>query len=314
MSAAPIFTYRPESHRWPAPANSYLLKDADGGILIDAGCGFEECYGKIKEFLSENGLAPADIHTVVLSHAHPDHMGAMPFLLQESSPRIIIHSLEAPLAIENELLNATFDIDHIKKYYGDRLGGAEPLGINEYFSALCPMGSAAATDTVEDGDVLQLGGRRFEVVHTPGHAPGHICLYDRENRLLLSGDVVGAVVAWYCPSGGGGARGYLESLDRIEALDVATILPSHGGEINDVRGAILKTRSFILAREARIIKLLESGEMSLLDLTDDLFAGAARMFPGLQITDSHLQKLEEDGLVVRRETDTMDFFSLLKPR
>ena len=43
------------------------------------------------------------------------------------------------------------------------------------------MGSAAATDTVEDGDVLVLGGRRFEVVHTPGHAPGHICLYDSEN-------------------------------------------------------------------------------------------------------------------------------------
>lgn len=313
MSAAPILTYRPESHKWPAPANSYLLKDDAGGILIDAGCGFEECYGKIREFLKKNGLAPADVHTVVLSHAHPDHMGAMPFLLQESSPRIIIHSLEAPLAIENELLNATFDIAHISKYYSSRLGGAEPVGINEYFSALCPMGSAAATDTVEDGDVLVLGGRRFEVVHTPGHAPGHICLYDRENELLLSGDVVGAVVAWYCPSGGG-ARGYLESLDRIESLDVATILPSHGGEITHVGDSIEKTRSFILAREARIIELLESGEMSLLDLTDDLFAGAARMFPGLQITDSHLQKLEEDGLVVRRETDTMDYFSLLEPR
>ena len=124
--------------------------------------------------------------------------------------------------------------------------------------------------------------------------------------------MVGAVVAWYCPSGGG-ARGYLESLYRIEALDVTTILPSHGGEISDVTEAIEKTRSFILAREARIIELLESGEMSLLDLTDDLFAGAARMFPGLQITDSHLQKLVEDGLVVRRETDTMDYFSLLEP-
>ena len=186
------------------------------------------------------------------------------------------------------------------------------MGINEYFSALCPMGPAAPTDTVIDGDILELADRRFEVVHTPGHAPGHICLYDRENRLLLSGDAVGAVVAWYCPSGGG-ARGYLESLDRIEALDAETILPSHGQEITDVGEAVAKTRAFILAREARIIELLESGERSLLDLTDDLFAGAARMFPGLQITDSHLQKLEEDGLVSRRETSTMDYFSLRKP-
>jgi len=309
VAGPPIYTYRPESHLWPAPANSYLLKDASGGILIDAGCGFPQCYDRLKAFLAENGLAPSDVHTVVLSHAHPDHMGAMPFLLEESSPRIFIHALEARLAAENELLNDSFDMEYINNYYGDRLGGGEPAGILEYFSALCPMGAATATDTVEEGDVLDLGGRRFEVLHTPGHAPGHICLYDSENRLLLSGDVVGAVVAWYCPSGGG-ARGYLDSLDKIEALDVELILPSHGGEITDVRAAIDGTRAYIMAREGRILEMLRSGEKSLLELADDLFRGAAVMFPGLQVTDSHLNKLEEDGLVVRRRADKMDFFSL----
>jgi glyoxylase-like metal-dependent hydrolase (beta-lactamase superfamily II) len=310
MAAPAIYVYKPEKHMWPAPANSYMLKDSEGAVLIDAGCGFPECYQKIKEFLSAHGVAPSDVHTVVLSHAHPDHMGAVPFLLEECSPRIFIHPLEERLALDIQLLNESFDMCYITDYFLDRLGGNEPVGIIEYFSALCPMGSARATDTVVEGDVLSLGGRDFEVLHTPGHAPGHISLYDRENRTLLSGDIIGAVVAWYCPSGGG-ARGYLESLDKVEALDIDIILPSHGGEITDVKAAIDSTRSFIMDREKRLLGMLAEGPRSLVELTDSLFPNeVTRMFPGLQVTDSHLIKLQEDGLVTREERDGVPFYSL----
>jgi glyoxylase-like metal-dependent hydrolase (beta-lactamase superfamily II) len=297
---------------WPAPANSYLLKDDDGAVLIDAGCGFPQCYEKIREFLAENGLAPSDVHTVVLSHAHPDHMGAMPFLLEETSPRIFIHELEKALASDNSLLNESFDMSYISDYYSERLGGIEAADILDYFAGLCPMGAAEATDTVTDGDVLELGGRRLEVVHTPGHAPGHICLYDPDDHILLSGDIIGAVVAWYCPSGGG-AAGYLRSLDRIDSLDVEVILPSHGGEIDDPKTAIETTRSFIMARENRILELLGEGPRSLLELTDDVFPSeGTRMFPGLQATHSHLMKLEEESRVRRLEGAGLPVFELLQ--
>lgn len=295
---------------WPAPANSYMLKDADGAVLIDAGCGFSECYQKLKGFLAEHGLEPRDVHTVVLTHAHPDHMGAMPFLLEEASPRIWLHPLEKPLAIDNKLLNESFDMSHIADYYSERLGEVESADILDYFSALCPMGAAEATDTMVEGDTLELGGRSFTVLHTPGHAPGHVSLYEPEDRVLLSGDVIGAVVAWYCPSGGG-ARGYLESLDKIEALDIDVIMPSHGDDMTDPKRAIDDTRSFLLAREDRIIQMLSSGGKTLLELTDDLFPKeTTRMFPGLQATDSHLIKLEEDGKVVRQDRGGMPFFTL----
>lgn len=310
MAASEIYVCRPDTDLWPAPANSYLLKDEDGGILMDAGCGLPECYEKIKSFLAGHGLAPRDVHTVVLSHAHPDHMGALPFLLDEASPRIFLHSIEAPLAADPQLLNGTFDMCYIKDYYLERLDGNEPAGIIEYFSYMCPMGTAEATDTVEDGDVLRLAGRELEVHHTPGHAPGHIALFDREDLTLFSGDVVGSVVAWYCPSGGG-AIGYLESLDRLESLGARRILPSHGGETADVQEAIDRTRAFIMKREEKVLSLLASGPMSLLDLTDELFTSPApRMFPGLQITDSHMMKLEGEGRVNRETRDGMPLFSL----
>lgn len=297
---------------WPAPANSFVLKDARGAVLIDAGCGYRECYQKIRDFLAGLGLEPGDVHTVVLSHAHPDHMGALPFLLEEASPRIIIHSLEKTLAADNSLLNKSFDMCHITDYYMERLGDTHPASIDilDYFSNLCPMGAAEATDTVEGGDTLDLGGRSFEVLHTPGHAPGHISLFDSDNGTLLSFDLVGAVVAWYCPSGGG-ARSYLESLDKIERLGARLILPSHGEDIDDVDGAIARTREVLLSRDRRILELLELGPRSLLELTDALFPAPVRMFPGLQITDSHLIKLEEDGLVERSSEGTVPVFSLV---
>lgn len=295
---------------WPEPANSFLLADADGAILIDAGCGWPERYGALKGFFASHGFSPEDIHTVVLSHAHPDHMGAMPFLLEESSPRIYIHPLEKALARDPRLLNKSFDMCYITDYYMERLGDTDPAGIDivDYFSNLCPMGAARATDTIEEGDTLSLAGHDFEIVHTPGHAPGHLSFYERSRKLLLSGDVVGAVVAWYSPSGGG-AKGYFASLDKIESLEVDLIMPSHGEDITDVPAAIERTRKVLVKRERRIMEDLSTGPKSLLELTDTLFPESTRMFPGLQITDSHLLRLEEEGVLERDDSGGMPVFT-----
>lgn len=312
FSASTIHAYRPETHMWPAPANSFLLTDSDGAVLIDAGCGSPDAYQKLRAFIEDLGLKVSDLHTLVLSHAHPDHMGAVPFILEETKPRIYIHELEKPLARDPQLLNESFDMPLITRYYMDRLENTDPDSINiiDYFKGLCPMGSAEATDTVGEGDVLALGGRLLRVLHTPGHAPGHISLYDEKNRVLLSGDLIGKVVAWYCPSGGG-AVGYLESLEKAESLDVDVVMPSHGEDITDVAGAIARTREFILSRERRLLQALSKGPMSLLHCTDLLFPGEhLRMFPGIQITVSHLEKLQGEKRIECTDWGSRPLFSL----
>ncbi|MBU4241268.1 MAG: MBL fold metallo-hydrolase [Actinobacteria bacterium] len=312
MKPSAIHAYRPETHMWPAPANSFLLTDRDGAILIDAGCGSPDTYEKLRTFIRNHGFNVADVHTLVLSHAHPDHMGAVPFILEEADPRIYIHKLEKPLARDPQLLNRSFDMSLITRYYKERLGDTDPDSINiiDYFKGLCPMGSAEATDTVREGDVLPLGGRRLRVLHTPGHAPGHISLYDDENRVLLSGDIIGKVVAWYCPSGGG-ARGYLESLEKAESLDVDVVMPSHGEDITDVAGAIAHTRDVILSRERLVVRALSGGSMSLLQLTNLLFPREhLRMFPGIQIAMSHLIKLQGEERIECTDWGNCPLFSL----
>ena len=307
-----ILTYMPERHMWPAPANSFLLEDSKGVVLIEAGCGFPECWSRLREFLSDNGYAPSDVHTLFLSHAHPDHMGAVPFLLKEASPRVLIHEIEAPYAREPALLNLSFDMSHITDYYRERLDASQPPSIDiiSYFENLCPMGAVEATEVIKGGDVLELGGRRFQVVETPGHSPGHVSLFEPEDGTLLTFDLVGAVVAWYCPSGGG-AKSYLSSLSRIEALGARLILPSHGTPMTDVRGAVSSTREVLLGRERKVLEILKSGPARLLEITDALFPNEnVRMFPGLQITHSHLIKLEEEGRVSRGGTPGDPLFQL----
>jgi len=313
MSKGEIHGLFEVKHMWPASANCYLLEDEDGAILIDVGCGKAGHYEKLKEFLASLSYAPGDIHTVVLTHAHPDHMGAMPFLFKESKPEVIIHQLEKPLAANPRLLNKTFDMDYITRFYMKRVPGAKPedFEILDYFSRLCPMGSAKADTTVRDGDTLKLADRILEILHTPGHAPGHICLYERDEKILFSGDMIGAPVAWYCPSGGG-VVGYLETLDKISSLEIEVIMPSHGNEIREVEKAIAKTRRALLKREERIIEMLSHGKASLLEIVDELFHDeASKFFPGLQMVDSHLLKLEKDGKVKRYIEDGMLFASLV---
>jgi glyoxylase-like metal-dependent hydrolase (beta-lactamase superfamily II) len=293
---------REEGHKWPASANVYLFRDAAGGILFDVGCGKEESFENLVAFVGREGLALTDIHTIVLSHAHPDHMGAMRFLQEVISPRVVISAIDRPLAEDPQELNRTFDMGLTRHYFGDavldELGMGE-FNIIDYFAGLCPMSSAAISDTVADGDILELGGGSYEVLITPGHAPGHVSLWRSVDRVLLSSDLVGEITAWYSPTSGG-AAGFLASLDRVCALDARLILPAHGGVIEEVRPAIEHTRRRVLAVEDRVSRILADGPRRVGEICAAMYGDRIiRFFPGIQILDSHLDRMAADGRVVR---------------
>jgi len=293
---------REESHMWPASANVFLVRDRDGAILIDVGCGKEEKFNTLKNFLNNEGLSLRDVHTIVISHAHPDHMGAMGFLLQEISPRIYLHDFEIPLAADPQLLNQTFDYNLAKRRGSSESNPSlENINVLDYFAGLCPMSSSHATNAMTDGDTLCMGKFRFHVIHTPGHAPGHVSLFDPDSGVLFTGDVVGKVVAWYSPSSGG-AIGYLNGLERLAKLNARIILPSHGENIVMAREAIERTKAHILQLESLILQTLGDRPLSFMDLCGKLYPKpTVQLFPGPQLLESHLIKLEQEGKVIRQE-------------
>jgi glyoxylase-like metal-dependent hydrolase (beta-lactamase superfamily II) len=287
-----------EESMWPASANALLIRDNDGAILVDVGCGREEAYSKVKTFIESQGLRMADVHTVVLTHAHPDHMGAMKYLLQEISPRIFLHPVEIHLAADPALLNETFDVALPHRY--GIVDSAGVLDVLEFFSYSCPMASARATDEINTDEELVLGDFKFQVMLVPGHAQGLVCLFDRENGILFSADAVGAVVPWYAPSSGGLIR-FLRGLDSLQELRAAYLFPSHGSPSKDPEKEIERTRDRLLRREKKILSELNSGPVPFPELVTRVFRyPEMAVFPGTQILQCHLDKLELEGKVICR--------------
>ncbi len=297
---------RPPSPYWPESANVYLFTDQDGISLFDVGCGSNASAERLLGALKVLEWESKPVKKIILSHAHPDHMGAMTILLSEITPEsIILHEIDVPYALDPERLMLSFDIPLCKKRTAgrktDRLeeGKGADFDLLEFFRAAgCSMCRVEPTETVTEGDVIEIGDYHLEVIHTPGHAPGHVSLYDRKRRILLAGDILGETLAWYAPSSGG-ATGYMESLKKISLLDIDLVLPSHGHVMEDSKGAIRATMDKLEGKEKIILDALKQGGKTFEELLEIFFVTPSRQFfPGIPIMESHLQKLENDMIIV----------------
>lgn len=286
-----------KSHLWPNPANVFVIPDDQGFSMIDVGGGGTLGREHLRNGLDQLGLKLRDLHTVVLSHAHPDHMGAIIYVLDEAQPKVFIHHLDIVPALDPGHLHHTFNIELAK----EKFAGAnqfQDFDLLKFFDDFgCSMNAADEVEELHEGDVVSLGSFAFEVLHTPGHAPGHISLFEEKKGILLAGDLVGISPAWYTPASGG-LTGYLESLDTMESKNASLLIPAHGPVMDDAPGAISRIRTKLLKREAILLDALKKGPMTFLELNAALFpAEIIHFFPGCGIIESHLIKLEAEGLI-----------------
>jgi len=155
----------------------------------------------------------------------------------------------------------------------------------------------APAETLTDGERVRAGDRMLQVIHTPGHAPDHVCFWDAATRELYSGDMVLLHTSVLIPAGrGGSVRGYLASLERMAELGARRLYPGHGPVIDDPDTVIRRAVLHRLTRESQIIACLDQG-------VADVDAIVARLYPGLQTglenaarltVEAHLEKIRED--------------------
>ncbi len=156
-----------------------------------------------------------------------------------------------------------------------------------------------------DGDVVAGEGFTLRAIHTPGHAPDHLCFYLEEERALFTGDVILGVGTTVIPREGGDLGHYLDSLRRLQALDLARIYPGHGPVIDEPQEKIAYYLAHRLARERQILDELSRGAGTVeaivrsiyRDYPPNLHAAAA------QSVGAHLDKLEREGRVQRDGVD-----------
>lgn len=156
-----------------------------------------------------------------------------------------------------------------------------------------------------DGDTIATGDGLLQVIHTPGHAPDHICLWHGESRTLFAGDMLvqGSTVVIPASHGGSVAE-YLSSLDRLLQLDPARALPAHGPVIEDPRALIHQYIRHRAEREGQVMAALESGAATVDDLLSRIYPGLQPALEGFarESVLAHLIKLESEGRVSRDDT------------
>jgi glyoxylase-like metal-dependent hydrolase (beta-lactamase superfamily II) len=178
------------------------IVDAGKLVLIDAGAG--KSTGRLIDNIQSLGFRPEELSTVIVTHAHIDHIGSLSELKQLYDLRVIAHINDSP-AIES----------------GKRVG-AEHYGI-KYLP--CKVDEKVA----EDEASLEIGHYKFKLIHIPGHTPGSIAvmLHTKANKVLFGQDIHGP----YHPMWGGDPEKAVDSLIKLRDLDADILCEGHYGII-----------------------------------------------------------------------------------
>ncbi len=220
--------------------NIYLVQGDDKYVLIDAGWNSEEALQSVKEQLAELRLDFKDIHRIIVTHAHSDHYGLAGTLRQLSQAGITIHHLEKNLIAHRYLntdgfLQQTEQLLHINGVSADEL----PILQTASLASAQSVFPALPDITLHGGEIISTGVFNFQVLWTPGHSPGHICLYEPTQKILFSGDHILPVITpniSLLPQSGTNPLGdFINSLNMVKQLDVNLVLPAHEHLFTDLQ-------------------------------------------------------------------------------
>lgn len=334
--------------------NMYGLVDDSGLTVVDPGLPGPQSWKALKARLKSAGYSTKHVHTVVVTHSHPDHFGGAGRVAKEGGGKLVTHhafqtwTVKGPNArrvlgeeearrLEHEAamtaqsvdvhpdeIPTIADVDDILHDDTDehettamRWGMPTPWGAKHTgpplkrrlmirFSRLL-FQPPEPTHRVHHADRMQLAGREWWCIHTPGHTVDHLCLYDPENGVLLSGD---HVLPGITPHVSGvrkadSLKSYLATLDlvaRLPGVDVA--LPAHGEVFHDVPGRVAAIKEHHYER----MELLRNagvsiGDATVPELSHEIFPRRHWGTMAESETFAHLEHMVHAGEAERYERD-----------
>lgn len=267
---------------WPGVphGNAWAVAAGDGVVLFDCGYYDEGSLGHLERALAMVGLRLEHVRLLVCTHAHSDHYGAAATVLERAGCELWMHPNHA------HMITSATDPD---EYWRRRIEVARQSGVpTEPFVRFVEerrrSGGGTGFAAVLEPHRALLGGvevetdlGRWTVHETPGHAPSHVCLYQPERRLLISGDHLLGRVSIYFDYGHtpDPAGEFLRSLDTVEALDARLCLPGHGRTFSDVAGHINANRTAVTERIARCLDVVaERGPITVFDAIPHVYGQA----------------------------------------
>lgn len=241
----------------PAWVNTYVIRTPTGTVLIDCGVDWEPGMTRLLDGLAVLEIEPSSIHTLIVSHLHPDHVGMAPKLVALTGAKLTMHrsAIERYVGY-NDTPGTQRWLDGFGRLHGvptEMLPAFIALDRADWMPFIGPPDVA-----VDEGDRIDLGnGRHLAVLHTPGHEHSHICLVDSKTGILFAGDHIlpriTPVIMWDQTEIDVLGQ-YLESVHRLTGDRFGLTYPAHGSIVE--RGS-QRAEQIELHHERRLDGMLE---------------------------------------------------------
>jgi glyoxylase-like metal-dependent hydrolase (beta-lactamase superfamily II) len=292
--------------------NVYLLEDGDRVTLVD--CGIwrpdqpDDGMAALRHGLNARGYVLEDVSRIIVTHAHIDHYGLAGRLMELTGAQLWMHAM-TDLDCEKYRHPDTAQARRRDTYSDHGVPADELPGVADSLAKWLPFlhSVVEASTRLKGGETIAIGAREWEVLHTPGHSLGHVCLWSPTDRLLFSGDhLLPAVTPPVTFERGFDAdplRSYLTSLQLIADCDPQIVFPGHGRPFVDGRRrveAIVRNKQ---RRLERIHAMIREQPCTVSDIAEKQVAKALMGFQrnlALAETLAHLAYLRWQGLIERR--------------
>lgn len=283
----------------------YLVRGPDGVGLIDTGMDDVHSLGEIDRQLASRGLSTRDIDTVVCTHHHPDHCG-IGGSLQGAGARVLMSK------DDSRALHLFFEHPEVDERRATFYGCHEiPEQFEARVAAMFPFFRSLQQSFVPDmlvahGDEVDLGGVALEVVHTPGHTSGHICLLHRDSGVMFTGDHIIAGDATHVSmreeaQGSDPLGRFVESLRMIRDMGPLVGLGGHGEPVKDLSVRADQLVRHHMKRIDRVAEVLTDQPRTAYDISIEALGPRNKVFArwlAMSQTLGYLEHLVDRGRAV----------------
>jgi glyoxylase-like metal-dependent hydrolase (beta-lactamase superfamily II) len=281
--------------------NVFFFVDGEDVDLLDCGMNSEESLDLIRSSLASIG--GKRLRKLVVTHIHPDHYGAAGILAGPQRADLYLHRLEVPL-VHPRYVDIEQLVIEVRRYLlvnGVPAGEAEVLSNSQ--RALSQVVAPAEPSVQLDGaETLTMGREQLRVFWTPGHSPGHVCLYSAGLGILFAGDHIlpdlSPNIGLHPQSTPDPLHDYIQGLNLIAALQPRQVMPAHGRPFSDVTGRVDSLITHHQRRMDQVMEIVSKGELTAWQVALELWGPREHLYEkrlALQEGLAHLQALAVAG-------------------
>jgi len=297
--------------------NSYVIRGHDRNLIIDTAMNRPECKEVMFPALEKLGI-DLEKTDLFITHLHADHFGLTGDLATDKSKCYIGRE-------EDKYMKGKPDWDYMIQFFVDN-GFPESTArdsMSRHPGLLYSPSRLVDLTPVFDGDLIRVGDYELRCIDTPGHTPGHVCLYDEKKKIFFSGDhilfdITPNIAHWMAREDS--LRDYLSSLDKVSTLPVELVLPGHRNSWNQLTDRIKELKQHHRKRLDEVIAALQNRNMTAYEIAPFItWKIEFREWNDFPITQkwfavgetlAHLHYLEHDGVLKQYQDNGLTYYAL----